>query len=196
MINAIQIPKPCHQDWNAMTTNEQGRHCLQCCKTVVDFTNKEPEEIVQYLKEYSGQGVCGRFTSAQINTPIVVMEEITFHIFSSSLSYFKKIAALILITFGILVTSANKGFSQTGKTTTPTTGAPQVIETPKVDSSITPMMVGKIKYTPAHPKPVVKKKATKKKAYHKIPNNPRFIQGDVEVVPLMGAVRMTPDSSN
>src|ERR1700756_4455260 len=46
MINTIQIPKPCHQDWNTMEPNEQGRHCLQCCKTVVDFTNQEPEEIM------------------------------------------------------------------------------------------------------------------------------------------------------
>jgi hypothetical protein len=193
MINTIQTPKPCHQDWDAMTANEQGRHCLQCCKTVVDFTSKEPEEILQYLKNHTGQGVCGRFTSAQINTPIAVTEEMTFHIFTSSLSYFKKIAALILITFGILVTSADKGFSQTGKPT-PTTGAPQVVDTSRPDSTITPMMVGEVRYTPPHPvhKPV-KKKIVKKKTCHKTSGNSPYIKGKVEVVPIMGDVQVTPE---
>ncbi len=34
----LSIPKPCHEDWAAMTPNEQGRHCAVCAKTVTDFT--------------------------------------------------------------------------------------------------------------------------------------------------------------
>jgi hypothetical protein len=34
----IIIPEPCHQNWDAMTPNEQGRHCTSCVNTVVDVT--------------------------------------------------------------------------------------------------------------------------------------------------------------
>jgi len=152
MINNIQIPKPCHQDWGTMAPNEQGRHCRQCCKTVVDFTSKEPEEIIQYLKEHSGQNVCGRFMSTQLDTPIAT-EEMTIHIFNSSLSYCKKIAALILITFGIVLSTSHKSFSQTNKT--PSTS-------PGKDSIPTPILLGKIAYDPVNKSNSVKRKPAKK----------------------------------
>ena len=34
----LQLTKPCHENWNTMTANEQGRYCQSCCKTVVDFS--------------------------------------------------------------------------------------------------------------------------------------------------------------
>jgi len=192
MINTIQLPKPCHQDWNAMEPNEQGRHCLACCKTVVDFTNREPEEIMQYLKANVGREVCGRFIPSQLDTPIVT-EEITFHIFNSSLSYCKKIAALILITFGILASSADKSFSQTVKRdTVQTTGAPVV------DSSISPMMVGEVMYAPSR-KPIKKKPIKKTKCHvQKTPKDSIPMTGKVYIAPqpvLMGAVEV-PDKIN
>ncbi|WP_157588794.1 hypothetical protein [Psychroserpens burtonensis] len=43
----INIPKPCHEDWNQMTTQQKGRHCSSCEKTVIDFTSKTNEQIVK-----------------------------------------------------------------------------------------------------------------------------------------------------
>lgn len=34
----MHIAKPCHEDWNRMSPNDQGRHCAVCEKTVVDLT--------------------------------------------------------------------------------------------------------------------------------------------------------------
>lgn len=62
----IRIPEPCHEDWDAMTKNEQGKHCQVCSKTVVDFTNKSTEEIGAYLSENASAKLCGRFKTTQL----------------------------------------------------------------------------------------------------------------------------------
>lgn len=62
----ITIPNPCHENWNAMTPAEKGRHCAACDKVVKDFTHMGPEEIKETLKETTGK-VCGRVHSAHLN---------------------------------------------------------------------------------------------------------------------------------
>jgi len=63
----IRIPEPCHEDWDAMTKNEQGRHCQVCSKTVVDFTNKSSEEIGSFIAENASTKLCGRFKTTQLD---------------------------------------------------------------------------------------------------------------------------------
>lgn len=62
---SISIPNPCHENWNEMKAEEQGRFCLKCAKTVVDFTQKSKEQIISYFEELSGK-VCGRFLNEQL----------------------------------------------------------------------------------------------------------------------------------
>jgi len=63
----ISIPKPCHEDWTAMTPNEQGRHCNVCCKTVMDFTGMNDEEVKYFfIKKKKEAPVCGRFKNEQL----------------------------------------------------------------------------------------------------------------------------------
>ncbi len=64
----IQVPKPCHEDWNAMTPNEQGRFCGSCAKSVVDFTKMKAPEIQQYFINNQGKKVCGRFNNNQLES--------------------------------------------------------------------------------------------------------------------------------
>jgi hypothetical protein len=63
----IAIPKPCHEDWNAMTPDETGRFCDVCTKGVVDFTEMKAPEIQAYFLKNKGQKICGRFRDEQIN---------------------------------------------------------------------------------------------------------------------------------
>lgn len=63
----IEIPKPCHEDWNAMTPDEAGRFCSVCTKGVVDFTEMKAPEIQAYFLKNQGQKICGRFKNEQIN---------------------------------------------------------------------------------------------------------------------------------
>jgi hypothetical protein len=63
----IEIPKPCHEDWNAMTPDETGRFCSVCTKGVVDFTEMKAPEIQAYFLKNQGQKICGRFKNEQVN---------------------------------------------------------------------------------------------------------------------------------
>lgn len=56
----ISIPKPCSENWDSMSPNEKGRFCAVCSKTVVDFTEKTPAEIVAILQNQYAK-MCGRF---------------------------------------------------------------------------------------------------------------------------------------
>ena len=62
----IQLPKPCHEDWNKMTPAEQGRFCNSCQKAVVDFTGMSDAQLVAFFKKPSTGSVCGRFDNDQL----------------------------------------------------------------------------------------------------------------------------------
>jgi hypothetical protein len=108
MASYISIPKPCHEDWNNMSVESQGRHCLQCAKTVVDFTDWEATDIAAYLHANAATKVCGRLKTAQLNTPIEETPELYLkQIYFANVSIFKKIAAIFLIAFGFSAASCN-----------------------------------------------------------------------------------------
>jgi hypothetical protein len=75
----ITIPKPCHENWNAMSPKEKGRFCSSCSKTVVDFTKKSPSEIKEYLVEHKSERVCGHFYKKQLDSIVIEIPQITFH---------------------------------------------------------------------------------------------------------------------
>jgi hypothetical protein len=66
----INIPTPCHEDWNVMAPEQKGRHCTSCQKTVFDFTSKTDEYIVKAYQEDTK--LCGRFKSSQLDRELVL----------------------------------------------------------------------------------------------------------------------------
>lgn len=130
MQHAIQIPKPCNEPWEQMTPNGNGRRCAQCCKTVVDFTSWETQDILQYLQQQGPAKTCGRFTKQQV-TPVVPVDFV-YKVTRSSAPIYSKLAALFLLAFGFLQISCN---TEQGKTTlTRTTGEVTISAPPPVDS--------------------------------------------------------------
>jgi hypothetical protein len=65
----ITIAEPCHENWDNMTQQQQGKFCSACSKTVTDFTNKSNTEILEIMSTL-GSNACGRFNSNMLNTPI------------------------------------------------------------------------------------------------------------------------------
>lgn len=61
----IHIPRPCHQDWNKMVPEGEGRFCSACSKVVVDFTSMSDEEVKQYFTSRHGERICGHFRISQ-----------------------------------------------------------------------------------------------------------------------------------
>ncbi|AFD09199.1 hypothetical protein [Solitalea canadensis] len=125
----IQIPEPCHEDWNQMTIEDKGRRCALCCKTVVDFTDWETTAIIDYLKGKKEVLVCGRFKNSQVEQDFDSstkdrMKQIWF----SNASFLKKIAAIILVAFGLTTTSCDN--STVGKADANSTDSIKAKETP------------------------------------------------------------------
>lgn len=104
----IHIPNPCNEDWSRMQPEAQGRFCAACSKTVVDFTNREPEAIMAWLQQRQGQKVCGRFTADQLkNAAEPVSINWPGQIGLSALSCGRKVAAVIIVVFGLGASSCN-----------------------------------------------------------------------------------------
>jgi hypothetical protein len=112
----ITIPTPCHEDWNKMTPNNIGKYCDVCCKTVVDFTTWQPQQILLHFE--SNTNVCGRFNPAQLDEPLPTVEDFVKQISYFSIPFLKKVAAILLFVF-FIVGSNNKALAQ---------GAPMVMK--------------------------------------------------------------------
>ncbi|RNI30302.1 carboxypeptidase-like regulatory domain-containing protein [Rufibacter immobilis] len=61
----LSVPKPCQENWQDMTPQNQGRFCQSCATTVVDFSTMTNAEIVAFLGKANGR-VCGSFHLQQL----------------------------------------------------------------------------------------------------------------------------------
>lgn len=65
-VSQIDIPIPCDEKWNEMTSKSNGRFCDSCSKTVVDFTSLSDPKVLGLLERSSDQ-LCGRFRRDQLD---------------------------------------------------------------------------------------------------------------------------------
>ena len=63
----LHINEPCTENWESMTTAEQGKFCNHCNKTVFDFTSATDTEIVKHIEKMKGEMFCGRFEENQLD---------------------------------------------------------------------------------------------------------------------------------
>lgn len=86
----ISIAKPCTENWGNMLPAEQGRHCVSCDRSIIDFSIKTNQEILDFIKQSNGK-LCGRFNDNQLER--VIAEESN----SRKISIWEKVAASILL---------------------------------------------------------------------------------------------------
>ncbi len=66
-IKSIDIPNKCTKHNFEFTKVQDGNHCANCEKLVVDFSNFTTQEIIDYFeKKKEGEFLCGSFNSKQL----------------------------------------------------------------------------------------------------------------------------------
>jgi TonB family protein len=63
----LTIQNPCSENWESMKIGLHSRFCDNCQKNVIDFTNKDRREILEYLIEKPTEKVCGRIYRSQLD---------------------------------------------------------------------------------------------------------------------------------
>ena len=93
----ITIPKPCGENWNKMTPDGNGRFCLSCSKTVVDFTSMLPDEIQHFFIQNQNERICGRFKNSQLETITI---QIPSRVLYTQTKYHKMFLLALFVTMG------------------------------------------------------------------------------------------------
>lgn len=110
-IKDARLSFTCHQNWDTMKSNEEGRFCDTCEKKVYDLTDKSVAYFMQILHE-NNNSVCGRFTKDQMSKSTPVNN-----------SYWKKwtITAMVFLGFGATAQKTNAQEAVQDKTLLKTT---------------------------------------------------------------------------
>ena len=73
----MKLISPCHQNYSSMRLMGEGRYCSECSKVVIDFRKMNDEEIKVYFHKHTGEQICGRAKSYQINNSSSIFKKIS-----------------------------------------------------------------------------------------------------------------------
>lgn len=173
---SISIPKPCHENWDKMITEEKGKFCQSCSKTVVDFTKMNVNDIQDYIHNNRNQHICGHIKQSQLNA---INLKIPLSVFNQTWNFHRLFLIALLLAMGtsLLSCSDEKGNIKKIETI-------EVVEK-TIDSTI----INKIKTMDTISKIKIVDRNKVKKPISPIPAVP-LIMGDIVVVD--GMMEITP----
>ncbi|CAA9196234.1 hypothetical protein FLA105534_01029 [Flavobacterium bizetiae] len=93
----ITIPEPCHENWDQMTPQDNGRFCMNCSKTVIDFSSLLPEEIQHFFIQNQNERICGRFKNSQLETITI---QIPSRVLYTQTNYHKMFLLALFVAMG------------------------------------------------------------------------------------------------
>jgi hypothetical protein len=93
----LTIPEPCNESWDAMTPKDNGRFCMNCSKTVIDFTTMLPEEVQHFFIQNQNERICGRFKNSQLETMTI---QIPSRVLYTQTNYTKMFLLALFIAMG------------------------------------------------------------------------------------------------
>lgn len=74
----LSVPEPCHENWEEMLPEENGRFCLHCSKTVIDFSAYTDEQLLTYFNLNTSRNICGMFSTEQTEREILPLPQRRF----------------------------------------------------------------------------------------------------------------------
>jgi hypothetical protein len=110
----IFVTSPCSENWDEMKFLSNGKHCQQCSKTIVDFTNMSDTSILNYLKQYPS--TCGRFFTDQLNRELEPIKQ--------QKTVYRKMAAFAATIFSIIF--FKNGYASNNRKSFSTIQSPQL----------------------------------------------------------------------
>jgi hypothetical protein len=116
---SASIPKPCHQQWTAMSGTASTRHCDSCQKTVHNFAALTPRQIERLIHESKGH-LCARITRREDGSIVTGRESSTFLLEAASFVA----AALLAISTPVFAQSTTKPPANLTGSIVDETGAP------------------------------------------------------------------------
>ena len=126
----ISVPKPCHENWEVMTQQAQGRHCAQCDHVVADLTTATDAQLVALFTS-DAKPKCARFDPRQLDRALGAAEH-------------QRSSAIPVAAFTSLLAVA------TGCETVAQQGAPIMLGEPAIAQPLPPppLVTGKIMFVP------------------------------------------------
>ena len=100
----ITIPKPCDENWDKMAPKDNGRFCMSCSKTVVDFSAMLPKEIQHFFIKNQNKKICGRFENSQLET---IQIQISSKVLYTQTNYHKIFLLALFIAMGTTLFSCS-----------------------------------------------------------------------------------------
>lgn len=89
----LTIPKPCHQDFDAMPRTAQGMHCGLCERDIIDFTSMSDDDLRAFLLDSNFKLTCGVFRNDQLDKPLFIEKPTPVF----SFSFLRKLAAAVFL---------------------------------------------------------------------------------------------------
>jgi len=152
----ISITEPCHENWEAMTPNQQGAFCGSCQKDVVDFSKMSIQGIKNFFSKPKGK-VCGRFEETQL-------QELSFDDFFAKFTYWnfsKKFAVIFFMAFGFWIFSNNMAAQNSERMLKGEVAIEQPVKVEPAKHVESRMIKGKIKVDPVCKEPEEPKQVKK-----------------------------------
>ncbi|HEX2899456.1 MAG TPA: carboxypeptidase-like regulatory domain-containing protein, partial [Bacteroidia bacterium] len=104
--STFKIVEPCHENWNSMTAESQGRFCASCQRCVIDFSNKSRTEMKE-IYDREGGDVCGRVKVSQLVSPRPAVRA-TFSLRRNGLKSLQLFALALMAAFTLMFSSPAK----------------------------------------------------------------------------------------
>lgn len=105
----LSVPKPCTQNWNDMVTRENGKYCISCQKTIIDFSQLSDEDVILHFSRDTINSTCGRFRKSQLDR---IQIHIPTYLFKKRMPKWQKYLVILFICFGSNVFSVNIVFGK------------------------------------------------------------------------------------